>query len=169
MLQCRGIRDSDWPRILEIQRESYISQMVETLETLQSRWHTAPECCFVVEDEIPMGYALAHPWREDDIPALNVPISNTVTTDILYVHDVAISQAARGCGAAALLIQALIEHARVLGLPALALTSVQGSAPFWQKHQFQPAPYPYDMSTYGDGAIYMKHWLTPPPPKGTSL
>ena len=170
MLQCREIRDSDWPRILEIQRESYRNEMIETLEALQSRWRIAPGCCFTVEDEIPLGYALAHPWGKDDIPALNVPILNTtVSTDLLYVHDVAIAQAARRCGAAALLILALTERAKILDLPALALTSVQGSAPFWQKHQFQPAPYPNDMSTYGDGAIYMKRWLTPSPKKGVSL
>jgi len=156
MLTFRPIKTTDWPRILVIQRECYTEEFRESLSALQSRWRVAPATCFVAENKTGViGYALSHPWIHTDIPDLGIPLSHLIGSDLLYVHDVAVSTAARGTGTAALLIQTLIAHATTVHAGRMALTSVQGSAPYWEKYGFEIVDTARGLKGYGKEAIYM--------------
>lgn len=156
MMHCRTIKENDWPSILRIQQECYGEEIQETLAALQSRWHLSPGSCFVVENECAlMGYALSHPWKDHDVPALNIPLHALSGSGLLYVHDVAVSPSGRGSGAAALLVNALISSARAGNLCTMALTAVQDSGVFWKKYGFHVADYQGNLKGYGDGAAYM--------------
>ncbi|WP_300671367.1 GNAT family N-acetyltransferase [Desulfoluna sp.] len=162
MLTHRPITENDWPQILQIQKESYEENLQESLTALQSRWLMSPDFCFVAEaDALVVGYALAHPWRNHHVPALGIPLEPPVNHTLLYMHDVAVSLASRGTGVAARLVNVLISRATACHVPHMALTSVQGSAPFWEKYGFQVVEYGGDLTGYGKGAVYMKKHLNP--------
>lgn len=160
MITYRPIEATDWPRILEIQRMCYTEALRESLAALKSRWLASPEACFVAEKGADiLGYALAHPWQDLDAPSLDLPLHASPCRELLYMHDVAVTPASRKTGVAGLLIRALIARAAAWDLPQMALTSVQGSAPFWEKHGFQREDFRGDLSSYGKDAAYMKKRL----------
>ncbi|SCY23577.1 GNAT family N-acetyltransferase [Desulfoluna spongiiphila] len=156
MTTHRPIAETDWPRILDIQRECYAQHFRESLEALKSRWAFSPDTCLVAEGPSGIiGYALSHPWRQGHAPALGIPLDEGISPDLLYIHDVAVSKGARGSGAASLLVRALTACAVANGLNRMALTSVQKSAPFWTRHGFTPAAVDDALESYGDDAVYM--------------
>jgi len=160
MMHCRTIKESDWPSILRIQQECYGEEIQETLAALQSRWHLSPNACFVAETENTLiGYALSHPWKDQDVPTLDIPLQTLSGNDLLYVHDLAVSTSGRGSGAAALLVNAVTSSAMTGNLCTMALTAIQGSTVFWETYGFQVADYHGDLKGYGDGAAYMKRTL----------
>lgn len=103
------------------------------------------------------GYLFAHPWARGTAPALNsllgaVPDSGA----LLYIHDLAIDPALRGGGHAARGITQFFATGRAAGFQTAALVSVYGTAPFWGRFGFAPAPIdPAKLRPYGEGALYM--------------
>ncbi|WP_439572594.1 GNAT family N-acetyltransferase [Phreatobacter sp.] len=100
-----------------------------------------PAGCLVLEDAAgPAGYAVSHPWRAADFPPLDT-LLGAIPDDssAFYIHDVAILPDARGSGAAGAVARRLVAHATGLGLTALSLVAVNGSAPFWALHGFADA------------------------------
>lgn len=156
MLTYRSISVTDWPRILDIQRESYSQSFVESLEALQSRWLASPTTCLVAEGPTNiLGYALALPWKQGHAPALDTPLDGGLSPELLYIHDLAVAKSARGSGAASILVRALASCAAEAGMTRMALTSVQGSVPFWEHHGFAPTPLENSLAGYGADAVYM--------------
>jgi len=157
MLCYREIRESDWPEILKIQKECYTQEFMEDLDSLQSRWIFSGDSCFVAEkDNAVIGYALSHPWHENDSPVLNLPLQLLPESDLLYIHDIAISRVSRRMGAANLLIKELIFHSEKNNFTLLALTAVQGNHTFWEKYGFRIVKNAGELKGYGDNAFYMK-------------
>ena len=156
MTTYRPITKTDWPRILDIQRECYAPYFRESLVALQNRWTASPDSCFVAEGPAGIiGYALSHPWQQGHAPALGMPLGESISPDLLYIHDVAVSKEARGSGAASRLVRALTSRALADGLDRMALTSVQGSSHFWAHQGFAPAAVDGSLEGYGPDAVYM--------------
>ena len=87
----------------------------------------------------PAGYVFSHPWRLGDFPALNTRLGLIPPdADTYYLHDLALLPAARGTGAAGLVVADLARHAGRLGFASMSLVAVNGSQPFWKKHGFEP-------------------------------
>lgn len=94
-------------------------------------------------DGMPSGYILSHPWRFKSLPALNALLGAIpADADTYYFHDLALLPAARGTGAAAMIIGDIQRHARLQGFATMSLVAVNGSIPFWTKHGFRPFPAP---------------------------
>ena len=112
-----------------------------------------------------VGYAISHPARRGDPPALDTLLGTLPTApDCLYLHDVALLPAARGAGLGAALIARLVPLARARGLPALALVAVGGSCRYWAARGFRRPPEPSaglaaKLASYGDSAAYMERPL----------
>lgn len=88
-------------------------------------------------DGRPSGYILTHPWRFRQLPALNSMLGAIpADADTYYLHDLALLPSARGTGAAGLVVEEIVAHARRAGLPTMSLVAVNGSVPFWRKHGF---------------------------------
>lgn len=86
----------------------------------------------------PSGYILSHPWRSGELPALNALLGAIPPdADTYYIHDLALLNAARGTGAAAMIVGDMLRHARASGFPTVSLVAVNGSLPFWYKHGFR--------------------------------
>lgn len=96
-----------------------------------------PAGCRVLDlDGRAAGYALSHPWVSGP-PRLNTLLGALPAAPVtLYIHDVALLPAARGCGAAPRLLGQLAELARTAGLTSLSLVAVNGSAAFWERQGF---------------------------------
>lgn len=88
----------------------------------------------------PVGYVFSHPWRFRKLPALNSLLGAIPPDpDTYYLHDLALLPAARGTGAAGMVVESLIGHASRAGFPSMSLVAVNGSIPFWRKHGFDVA------------------------------
>lgn len=88
-------------------------------------------------DGLPAGYFIGHPWFAGDAPALDSLLGGLPEkSGTFYFHDLALLPAARGTGAAAALVAAMLHHAASLGLDNASLVAVNGSLPFWSRHGF---------------------------------
>lgn len=91
----------------------------------------------------PAGYLLSHPWRYGQVPALNSALGQIpAAADTYYLHDLALLNAARGTGAAAMIVGDILRHARQQGFATVSLVAVNGSLPFWYKHGFRAVTVP---------------------------
>nr|WP_314072680.1 GNAT family N-acetyltransferase [uncultured Roseococcus sp.] len=83
------------------------------------------------------GYLVSHPWHAGTAPALNALLQRVPPeADTFYLHDLALLPAARGLGAARLIVEAMAEHAHSRGLASMSLVAVNGSVPFWERLGF---------------------------------
>lgn len=109
------------------------------------------------------GYMISHPWRRRAIPPLNAPLGVLPQgADCWYIHDLGLSEAARGTGAGGRIIDHLAGIARAQGLSILALVAVSGAAPYWRRRGFEgllTAAESPDLGGYGADAVYMERAL----------
>jgi GNAT superfamily N-acetyltransferase len=105
------------------------------------------------------GYLVAYPWRADDAPALNTLLPGLPEApEAYYLHDLALTPAARGGGRAATGVDLAVQAARDAGLSTVTLTAVNGAAPFWARQGFAPRHSPAmaaKLAGYGADAVYM--------------
>jgi len=132
------ISEESWDEILRIQEEAYIELPPEDVTALKSKWLSSPDTCFVYssnENKI-LAYLLSHPWGSDKPPRLNEEVTLNSETTNLYLHDLALSNEARGKGIAKVLVENLIRNAKIQGFTKILLVAVQGSGSFWAKYGF---------------------------------
>lgn len=114
-------------------------------------------------DGVPSGYVLAHPWRFKSLPALNSLLGAIpADADTFYLHDLALLSAARGTGAAAMIVGEMLRHTRLKAFATMSLVAVNGSQPFWHKHGFRPVDAPElveKLSSYDAAARFMVRTL----------
>ncbi len=137
----------------------------EPASCMAERQRLCPAGCLVLDQapahlgHAPLGYAIAHPWRLGDPPPLAAMLGSLpARPDTFHIHDVALLPSARGRGLARHALDALIGAARSLGLPALSLVAVAGSAAFWATCGFESADHlcpPARLESYGADARYM--------------
>ncbi len=142
MVVFHPLRDEWGAAVDHIQSVAYPPKMREPLASLQFHWAIAPAYCWIAsQGETPLGYILAHPWPLRLAPPLK-QLHYTIPpgTDALYIHDLALSPAARGLGVATALVQKVLDTAQGQGLSQAALISVQGTQGFWQRFGFAPYP-----------------------------
>ncbi len=119
-----------------------------------------PEGCAVLEYEGAVsGYAITHPWRYAEPPALNVMLGTLPERPTTYyIHDFAVLPETRGSGAGSAFANAVIAHARSLTLPSVSLVAVNKSIPFWSRFGFEVVSEPSlhaRLLTYDADARYM--------------
>lgn len=115
-------------------------------------------------DGVPSGYILSHPWRFKALPALNAALGAIpADADTYYVHDLALLNAARGTGAAAMIVGDILRLAKAGGYATMSLVAVNGSLPFWYKHGFRTLDVPEltdKLNSYEAAARFMVKRLT---------
>lgn len=150
---------ADLPDVMRIAAQLHPG-LPERREVLAEKIRLAPAtCCKLVRDAVCAGYGLAHPWRLDAIPPLDAFLEKLpAPAECLYVHDIAILPIARGSGASVAYLARLKQIAHASALPALALTSVYGTAPLWNRFGFVVQPsraLAEKLRSYGPSAVYM--------------
>ncbi|MFJ6025200.1 GNAT family N-acetyltransferase [Brevundimonas sp. NPDC092305] len=126
----------------------------------ENRLTLNPSGCSVLAGKAGVvGYLIAYPWRDGEIPPLNTWIEALPSdADRLYLHDLALDPAIRGGGHAATAIERLVGQARKDGWPAISLVAVNDAAPFWARHRFEVVESPAlaaRLASYGPDARYM--------------
>lgn len=151
------ISENCWGDILRIQEEAYTGVPPEDIDVLKSKWEVSPESCFVfrAEDEQVLAYLLAHSWNSLEPPKLFEQVPVDSAGEILYLHDLAVSNRARGVGMGKQLTKKLIEIAKGLRYKKVMLVAVQGSSRFWSSLGFREVLYVPVCSSYGDDAKLM--------------
>ena len=119
-----------------------------------------PAGCFVLKKgRRVVGYAISHPGRRGDIPALDTPLGAPPgDADCLHVHDIALLPEARGSGHPAAVLAELERLARGRGFRTMAMVSVYDTHPLWQRLGFQVVrdpPIARQLGSYGPTARYM--------------
>lgn len=114
---------------------------------------------FLELDGYPAGYVLSHPWAFRHLPALN-SLLGAIPHDAAtyYIHDLALMPQARGTGAAAMVVRALIAHASAGGYATMSLVAVNASQRFWEKHGFGVVEAPElaeKLASYEEAARFM--------------
>lgn len=108
---------------------------------------------------VPSGYILSHPWHFKALPALNSMLGAIpADASTYYLHDLALLPAARGTGAAGIIVEEMITHARASGFASMSLVAVNASQGFWQKHGFAVYDAPElaeKLASYEDAARFM--------------
>ncbi|MBV8743917.1 MAG: GNAT family N-acetyltransferase [Xanthobacteraceae bacterium] len=132
----------------------------ERAEVFANKLALFPQGCFVLARNGALtGYGIAHPWALGSVPALDtVMAALPAAPTCLYIHDVVVLEAARGQGAAGVLVDVFEAVARQHALASLALVSVYGTYVFWERYGFQTAPDPdlaAKLKSYGETARYM--------------
>ncbi|KAI0402626.1 acyl-CoA N-acyltransferase [Xylaria palmicola] len=120
-----------------------------------------PEGCLVLVDEGRVcGYAISHPIRRREPPALDSLLDEIASgADQYYIHDVCVLPELRGCGHALDVANKLLAVAE--RYPTTCLVSVYGTARFWARFGFM-APGDVDQAlsdklrAYGADAVYLE-------------
>ncbi|EMR70984.1 putative gcn5-related n-acetyltransferase protein [Eutypa lata UCREL1] len=115
-------------------------------------------CLVLVEADEICGYAISHPIRHRQPPALD-SLLGEIAPDAgqYYIHDLAILPKFRGRGFAEECIRVLLTVAK--RYPTTCLISVYGTASFWGRFGFEPDQMDDALSKklvdYGDDATFL--------------
>ena len=142
-MHWRGLTALDLPDV-EALAAAVHPAFPEELAVFAERQRLYPEGARLLElDGRSAGYVFSHPWRFGTLPPLNALLGAIPDdADTYYLHDLALLPAARGTGAAAMIVGDILRHARSAGLASISLVAVNGSVPFWYKHGFRPLEAP---------------------------
>ena len=135
----------------------------ESDAVFEERLRLFPQGCRVAEgaDGALVGYAVSHPGRLFDPPALDTLLHRLPEeASCLYLHDVALLEAVRGTGLGRAIVVDLSALARMTGSYCLALTAVNNSAAWWQRRGFlrlhpEPPDLGKKLASYGADAAYV--------------
>ncbi|KAJ5389253.1 uncharacterized protein N7496_000321 [Penicillium cataractarum] len=131
----------------------------ESAPVFAERVKLYPEGCLVLEEDGHVcGYAISHPIRQCQPPALDSLLGEIASdADQYYIHDVAILPRFRGRGLAASCIGRLLVVAK--RYPATSLVSVYGTESFWARFGFVPVlvdeALREKLRDYGEDAVYL--------------
>lgn len=162
---CRAMQLRDLADVIRIQAEAYIDEILETDEVIHARFAQAPDTSWVVEraGEV-CGYLVGYQSLLGEVSPWGSEFMHKPESTALYLHDLAISTSAAGCGLGPLLVNHALQEARQRELRAAALVSVQNSQSFWQKLGFTVCAkldeiQQCNLATYSGPAIYMTRAL----------
>lgn len=147
--------EADLKRVVDIAGVCYPNHP-EDMAIFVERLRLFPEGCFVLADgEGIEGYVLSYPWRADAAPPLNALILTVPPRpEVYYLHDLALTPAARGQGHS----RTALERLPADGLP-ITLVSVNGTVPFWERHGFvvrSTDDLARKLASYGADARFMR-------------
>ena len=151
----RQIQESDWPAIVSIQSEVYTTVEPETEQVLRSKVRLGKQFCRVITDssEMVVGYCLAHPWDEHPI-VLDTIYHEIRDSQLLYIHDLAISPQHKGKGLGQMVVESLISAAKAHSLNSIKIIALRQALSFWEKVNFHSKKVNVD-ACYGDDAVVM--------------
>lgn len=162
---CRSMQLRDLADVIRIQAEAYIDEILETDEVIHARFAQAPDTSWVVEraGEV-CGYLVGYQSALGEVSPWGREFTHKPDSTALYLHDLAISKSAAGCGLGPMLVNHALMEARQRELRAAALVSVQNSKSFWQKLGFNECAQldetqQYNLASYSGPAIYMTREL----------
>lgn len=134
----------------------------ERAEVFAERATLFPDGCLALVDgeaDKLYGYAISHPIRSRQPPALDILLEQIPTdADQYYIHDLAILPAHQGKGYSRTCMEILFKIANRYA--TTCLVAVYSTGPFWQKYGFQHVERDEDLVAklvdYGDDAVFLE-------------
>ena len=105
-----------------------------------------------------LGYLLLHEGAEAALDAVLPPPSVRLPHASMFLHDCAVSPAARGTGVARQLVEAALALASSRGARDVHLVALAGTHGLWTRLGFEPAA-GSDAASYGPEATHMRKQL----------
>lgn len=158
---CRAMQLRDIADVIRIQAEAYIDEILETDDVIRARFAQTPDTSWVVERAGDVcGYLIGYQSTLGEVSPWGSEFAHKPESTALYLHDLAISKSAAGCGLGPMLVNHVLMEARQRELCAAALVSVQNSKSFWQKLGFNECAQldeiqQRNLASYSGPAIYM--------------
>ena len=150
------ITNDMWDEILQLQAEVYLDGLAEEREVLKNKWELSPDYCFVYMQQGKINsYLLSHSWCSDTPPKLFEILPNNTNGSTLFIHDLAVSNRAKGGGVGKLMVERLLGISKERQFKKLLLVSVQDSVKFWSKMGFKEVEQHNVNSSYGSDAKLM--------------
>lgn len=154
------------PAVLNLQREAYPPFLVEEEAAFMSRIGLAASYCLAAKHrEELLGYLIAHGWNRQSPPSLCAVLVDCAPSEVLLIHDLAVSSASRGLGVGQRLIARAFELAAQDGLRTAELIAVDGAADYWRRLGFAEGAVSGELSeklwTYGAHACWMARDIPP--------
>lgn len=167
-ISIEPLRQQDLPAALNVQRAAYPPFLVEGEDAFLSRINLAASYCLAAKQgEALLGYLLAHGWKRQSPPALGALLEDGVPSEVLFIHDLAVSSSSRGLRVGERLITHAIRLAAQDGLRSAELIAVEGAADYWRRLGFVEAAASGELleklGTYGTHARWMTREITPIP------
>ncbi|KAI1842882.1 hypothetical protein JX266_010900 [Neoarthrinium moseri] len=159
MCTWRRLRLSDLKDVMRVASDVHPG-LPERECVFAERIQLFPEGCLALVNSAEIcGYAISHPIRHNQPPALNSILGEIAPdADSYYIHDLAILDKFRGAGYASACIAKLLVVAECY--PATYLVSVYGTGPFWRRFGFASVSRDSTLSEklrqYGDDATYLR-------------
>jgi GNAT superfamily N-acetyltransferase len=149
---------------LALQAQVYPAFLVEPEAAFASRLHVAAPFHWAAEhDGTLLAYLLAHGCVRESPPPVGAVLDRATSGDTLYLHDLAVSNAARGSGIGRLLVEAAFKSAVAAGLARAELIAIDGAADYWRRLGFEagtPSPaLAAKVAHYGPAAQWMSRAL----------
>ena len=123
----------------------------------------APEGCRVLAGgDVPVGYAISHPWARDRPPPLDTLLGSVKRpARAWFLHDVALRPSMRGKGLAEAAVMALLTRAARRGCRRATLVALAGKEAYWERFGFvaEPPACAASLASYGEGAVFMARRL----------
>lgn len=157
-LEVRPLRSDDLPAVLEIQLAAYGAGYQESAAVLGRKLELAPGGCWLAHmgGAAAVGYVFAHPWDGAGAPALHAPLASIPAGAAHgFVHDLAVSPAARGLGVAAALLARVRAWSSAAGHRSMRLVALADAVPFWARYGFATLPVA-PPAAYGEAARLME-------------
>jgi predicted GNAT superfamily acetyltransferase len=127
----------DLTAVVSIQAEAYVDEILETLEVITARFIAAPTRAWVAElDGKVRAYLVGYQSEQGVITPWGGEFKHSPIAPVLYLHDLAVSSAARGKGLGCQLVEFVLCEARTARLTSAALVSVQNSKTYWESFGF---------------------------------
>lgn len=154
------LRPEDLAATVEVQAAVYPAFLLEAEPAFLSRLKLAASYCLAAHhDGALVGYLLAHGWTRQSPPNIGTLLADGVPSEVLYIHDLAVSPAARGLRAGQKLLSHAFARAAQDGLSTAELIAVEGAADYWARLGFDapimPPEFLDKLATYGSSARWM--------------
>jgi GNAT superfamily N-acetyltransferase len=134
----RPMTNADLPAVSSIADRVHVNYP-EDDAVLFKRFALYPKGCAILDcNGVASGYAVTHPWRYGEPPALNTSLGKLPDQPTTYyIHDFVVLPETRGIGAGSAFANTVVLHARELALPNVSLVAVNRSVPFWSRFGFE--------------------------------
>ncbi|HPM03912.1 MAG TPA: GNAT family N-acetyltransferase [Candidatus Cloacimonadota bacterium] len=137
--QFYPIKSHDLPEIMQIQKECYSEELLESMESFEHKLKLSPDTCYLIKhNNETAGYYFSLPCMKSHLPSFNdnhfqIPAQ----PDCLYLHDLAIKKAYRKQGIPTLVFQHVSQYAFRLNIFCFRIFSVQNTYEKWKAYGFR--------------------------------